>query len=95
MLNISVSTHGHRDAMDKKICVVAPFGLWKGGELCLFEVGLVLKLKPGDVVIFPSCDITHFNLAFQGLRASLVLHSDRQGDEWGTDRNGWKEVINN
>jgi hypothetical protein len=79
--------------MDKRICVVMPFGDWEGGELCLYELGLVIKLKPGDIVIFPSCDITHFNLHFTGLRGSLVLHSDKQGDSWVQDFNGWSAHI--
>ncbi|KAJ7281087.1 hypothetical protein C8J57DRAFT_960887, partial [Mycena rebaudengoi] len=37
VVNISVSTRGHRDAGDKLFCVVIPFGSWIGGELCLFE----------------------------------------------------------
>lgn len=89
VLNIGVSTQGHRDSKDKRICVVMPFGDWKGGELCLFEAGIVLKLHPGDVVIFRSCDITHFNLTFEGLRASLVLHTDKGGDQWVSNRNGY------
>jgi hypothetical protein len=33
--------------------------------------------------------MTHFNLHFEGVRASLVLHSDKYGDQWVRDRNGW------
>jgi hypothetical protein len=93
VLNFCVSTSGHRDLMDKRICVVIPFGVWQGGEICLYELGLVIKLKAGDIVVFPSCDITHFNLHFSGLRGSLVLHSDRQGDNWVKDFNGWSSHI--
>jgi len=89
VVNLCVSTDGHRDLKDKRICVVIPFGEWEGGEICLYELGLVIKLKAGDILIFPSCDITHFNLHFFGLRGSLVLHSDRQGDSWIKDHNGW------
>jgi hypothetical protein len=93
VLNFCVSTDGHRDYMDKKICVVIPFGNWEGGEICLYELGLVIKLKAGDILIFPSCDITHFNLHFSGLRGSLVLHSDRQSDYWVENYNGWRKHI--
>jgi hypothetical protein len=51
--------------------------------------GFVFRLKPWDILIFPSCDITHFNLDFQGVRLSLVLHSDKYGDRWVRNRNGW------
>jgi hypothetical protein len=43
----------------------------------------------GDVVIFPSGHITHFNLDYEGTRCSLVMFMDKQGDEWVKNRNGW------
>ncbi|KAJ7259445.1 hypothetical protein C8J57DRAFT_1073108 [Mycena rebaudengoi] len=93
VVNISVATRGHRDAGDKLFCVVIPFGSWTGGELCLYEPGLMFCLLPWDIVIFPSCDITHFNLDFEGVDGgtllSLVLHSDKHGDFWVADHNGW------
>ncbi|KAJ7267352.1 hypothetical protein C8J57DRAFT_1067884 [Mycena rebaudengoi] len=89
VINISVATRGHRDAGDKLFCVVIPFGSWRGGELCLYEPGFVFRLRPWDIIIFPSCDITHFNLDFEGTRLSLVLHSDKHGDHWIVDGNGW------
>jgi hypothetical protein len=91
VLNFRVSTSGHRDKIDKVICVLIPFGKWEGGELCLYELGLVLKLQPGDVFIFKSCDITHFNLHFSGIRGSIVLHSDKEGDSWVENRNDWEQ----
>ena len=83
----------HRDQSDKRICVVIPFGDWEGGDICLYELGLVVKLRPGDVLVFPSCHITHFNLHFTGFRGSLVLHSDRQGANWVKDCNGWEKHV--
>jgi hypothetical protein len=93
VVNICVSTNGHRDGSDKLICTVIPFGFWKGGEICLHELGLVIELKAGDILIFPSFNITHFNLHFTGLRGSLVLHSDVKGDRWVEDFNGWGASI--
>jgi hypothetical protein len=93
VVNFCVSCNGHRDWIDKLLCVVIPFGDWEGGELVLYELGLVIKLKPGDILIFPSCHITHFNLHFSGLRGSLVLHSDIQGDKWVKNLNGWSKHI--
>ncbi|KAJ7763440.1 hypothetical protein B0H16DRAFT_1414177 [Mycena metata] len=89
VINVSVSTRGHRDRFDKLFCVVIPFGEWTGGELCLYEPGFVFKLRPWDIIIFPSWDLTHFNLDFEGVRLSLVLHSDKYGDQWVRDGNGW------
>lgn len=93
VINFCVSTNAHRDKLDKRICIVIPFGEWEGGEICLYELGLVIKLKAGDVLVFPSCDITHFNMHFNGLRGSLVLHSDRLGDSWVEGYNGWRKHI--
>jgi len=89
VLNIQVCTDGHVDEKDDTICVVIPFGDCKGGELVLHEVGLVLELKEGDILIFPSYRITHFNLHFTGVRCSVVMHSDRDVKSWNTNRNGW------
>ena len=77
------------DSQDDDLCVVLPFGDWKGGELCLYESGLVLELRPGDVVMFPSNHITHFNLHMEGYRGSLVLSTDSHMKGWIKDRNGW------
>ncbi|KAJ7021638.1 hypothetical protein C8F04DRAFT_1313727 [Mycena alexandri] len=93
VVNIRVGTSGHRDPGDELLCVVIPFGTWEGGELCLYEVGLMFDLKMGDVLLFPSCDITHFNMNFTGKRGSLVLHSDREGKAWVRDRRGWGAYI--
>ena len=66
-----------------------PFGDFDEGELVLFEAGLVVDMKEGIVVGFPSFDLTHFNLHFRGFRGSIVLQSDKNGDSWIEDRNGW------
>ncbi|KAJ6496818.1 hypothetical protein DFH09DRAFT_1103589 [Mycena vulgaris] len=89
VINISARTDAHRDIFDKLFCIVIPFGRWKGGELCLYELGFVFRLHPWDMLVFPSCDITHFNLDFEGTRLSIVLHSDKSGDKWVQTGNGW------
>jgi len=89
VLNINVCTIGHKDTNDTEICIVIPGGVFKGGELVLHEAGLVLELVEGDVIVFPSWKITHFNLHFQGDRFSLVMHSDKEVSSWNRDRNGW------
>jgi hypothetical protein len=65
----------------------------EGGELCLYEPGVVLELKNGDVVLFDSAALTHFNLHFKGFRASLVMHSDKAAEAWIGNRNGWKNHV--
>jgi hypothetical protein len=70
-----------------------PFGNWEGGEICLHELGLVIALRPGDILVFPSRNITHFNLHYTGVRGSMVLHSDRQGDNWVENCNGWERHV--
>jgi hypothetical protein len=54
VLNLGVCTKAHVDANDNKICVIIPFRPHKGGELVLYKAGLVLDLKEGDILIFPS-----------------------------------------
>lgn len=49
----------------------------------------MIRMKSLDTLIFTSHQISHFNLHYVGERASLVLHSDREGDAWVRDRNGW------
>lgn len=77
------------DTGDVDICIVMPIGSFKGGELALHEAGLVLEMVEGDILIFPSWRITHFNLHFEGVRLSLVLHSDKDVKTWVSNRNSW------
>lgn len=89
VLNLCVSTRAHRDSMDDLLCVVIPLGKFTGGELCLHEAGLVFEGRSGDVIIFRSQEQTHFNLYFKGVRASIVLHSDKHSRSWTENWNGW------
>ncbi|KIK35671.1 hypothetical protein CY34DRAFT_95687 [Suillus luteus UH-Slu-Lm8-n1] len=89
VINLNVTTEAHRDRFDKDLCLVLPIGKFKGGALVQFEQGLVLELRCGDFVIFPSIDTTHFNLHYEGKRASFVLHTDKGFDKWKEGRNGW------
>jgi len=51
---------------------------------------LPLDLKLGDILVFPSSHITHFNTHFTGRRMTIVLHSDGiGGDSWLKDSHGW------
>lgn len=58
----------HRDAENLSfgICMVSAFGdfEWQnGGEIFLLEPRVVIQLRPGDLLMFPSASITHGNFA--------------------------------
>jgi len=89
VLNLNVTTLVHRDPCDERICLVLVICDCEGGELCFVEPGLVFGLKTGDVIVFPSTKLTHFNAHFSGYRVSLVLHSDKGFYRWAKDKNGW------
>ncbi|KAJ7866927.1 hypothetical protein B0H14DRAFT_3591661 [Mycena olivaceomarginata] len=98
VINLQACTWAHRDGFDKGLCVVAPFATFEGGQLCPYEAGLSFNLRmgqSGDVLVFPSCDITHFNLHFSEQRGTLVLHSDKQGDTRAEDAHGWSSFVVN
>jgi hypothetical protein len=94
VVNIQVCSIGHRDPYDDLMCLVVPIGRFEGGQLCFYEPGLILDVDPGDVIIFPSSDITHFNLHFKGIRHSLVCQSDKAMRAWAERKNGWEPFIN-
>lgn len=89
VLNINVSTEGHRDTGDKHICLVLAIGEFQGGGLALKEPGIVIELGNGDLAAFQSDRTTHFNLDYFGQRASLVFQSDQAFDQWINGENGW------
>jgi hypothetical protein len=55
------------------------------------EQGLVLELRSGDFAIFRSAETTHFNLDYEGKRASMVFHTDKGFDKWKMGRDGWAD----
>lgn len=89
VLNLNISSRCHRDHGDKTFCMVIPIGDYEGGELCLMEPGIVIPLRSGDIILFLSSAVTHFNLHYKGERGSLVLHSDKEINKWTNGRNGW------
>lgn len=90
VVNINVMTMSHRDGKDLEVCVVMPIGNFEGGELVLAELGLVIELKNGEVIIFPSTILTHFNMHCRGTRASFVLHTDASAMNFVENQNDWK-----
>lgn len=90
-ININVATKAHRDPMDKVVCLVLTLTKARRGDLVLHEPGIFVDLKNGDIIIFKSSKITHFNLHYTGYRASIVLHSDKGIDCWVENRNNWQD----
>jgi hypothetical protein len=91
VININVMTDAHRDFGDQDGCMVLVIGDHEGGDLCFLEPKLTLETSHGDVVCFESQNYTHFNLHYTGTRASVVVHSDRYGNAYQQDLNGWDQ----
>jgi hypothetical protein len=69
-----VRTKPHRDVKEEKhgySCVCA-CGEYEGGDLILYELGVVIEMKPGDMLLFPDGLIHHANRLVVGTRYSLV-----------------------
>ncbi|KAL0058849.1 hypothetical protein AAF712_014453 [Marasmius tenuissimus] len=90
-VNVNVATIAHLDPMDLYLCLVLALHECTGGEIILEELGIVIDLKPGDFVIFPSTYITHYNLNFKGRRASFAFSTDKRGMAWAKTNNNWDE----
>jgi hypothetical protein len=88
-INLQVTTEGHLDSCNETICAIIPFGDFVDGDLVLLESGLMVNLQEGDLFMFPSWRLTHFNMFFKGVRGSIVMHSDKDASRWAKDRNGW------
>ncbi len=89
VININAVTRAHRDHGDLEGCIVITIGPHEGGCLCLHEPRLVIETQNGDVVVFLSHRLTHYNLHYRGKRASIVIHSDRTGVAFHRSGNGW------
>ena len=90
VLNIRACTKAHWDHLDaQNICVLLFLGNWKGGDLILYEPSLRFTVSRGDILMFPSAKIMHFNMHYEGLRLTLVFHTDRDSKQWMESRNGW------
>lgn len=82
VLNLNIATKIHRDPEDLDLCLITVISQCTGGELVMYEPGLVLGQRNGDMAVFPSGDISHFNMNFKGFRSSLVFHSDAASESW-------------
>jgi len=80
VINLQACTEAHLDGSDD-----IPFGELDDGELVLFEAGLMVHLQEGDMFVFPSFHLTHFNMSFRGVKRSIVMHSDKNASRWKLD----------
>jgi hypothetical protein len=75
--NVNVATNIHFDRKDSLLCVSFALGEWLDGDLVLAgPSGLVYPMRPGHLIVFNSLRIPHFNLLYEGIRMSFVVHSD-------------------
>jgi hypothetical protein len=93
VVNANCATRSHRDVGDDNYCMVLVTSDCTGGDLVYHELGLVLSARNGDASVFRSVSLTHYNLNFKGTRGSLVFHSDKAGQRWQKDANGWEDNI--
>ncbi|THU79093.1 hypothetical protein K435DRAFT_698673, partial [Dendrothele bispora CBS 962.96] len=89
VINLNVKTQPHRDVGDKNGCIVLVLGDHSGGGICFHEAKLVVETSHCDCVTFCSNRLTHYNLSYKGVRASIVIHSDKTATEYQKNGFGW------
>jgi len=63
-------------------------GDFTGGALVLYELGIVVEMAPGDLMLFPDCLITHRNEKANGKRISIVTFTQENiYDYWHREYN--------
>lgn len=75
VLNVNVVTRAHRDEHGTLLCLCFSLGDWVGGQLVIKELRLVFDNKPGEVIVFDSAYLTHFNMHYKGYCMSLVMQT--------------------
>jgi hypothetical protein len=91
VVNANCASRAHRDVGDDKYCMVLAVSDCTGGDLVFHDLGLVFSARNGDVSVFRSVSLTHYNLDFNGIRGSLVFHSDKAGERWKRNANEWNK----
>ena len=74
-INFNVISNYHWDSNDtpEGLCFLVALGDFEGGELCFSQLQIMVKLKPGQVVAFPSYLLLHGNLPItRGIRFSII-----------------------
>ncbi|KAJ8082612.1 hypothetical protein PM082_008467 [Marasmius tenuissimus] len=92
-VNLNAATIVHLDPKDLNLCLVLALHDCSGGELVLEGPGIIIRLKSGDFVVFPSKKHSHYNLDFKGLRVSFAFSTDIAAKQWIKDNNGWLSNI--
>lgn len=83
VLNLNIATNIHRDAKDLDLCLIIVISRCASGDLVLLKPSLVLGQRNGDMMAFPSGDISHYlNMNFLGFHSSIVFHSDHASENW-------------
>lgn len=88
VINVNITTLVHEDGGDEGGCVVLTIGNHRRGELVIGQPKLVLETRNGDVVVFRSDFYSHFNLHYEGKRASIVIHGDKQAVAYQKNKSG-------
>lgn len=78
-LNFGCMTHMHKDGTDllEGFCLVISFGKFEGGELCFAEPMIMMPFGCGEMIIFRSALLSHFNKLYKGIRNSIVFFTER------------------
>jgi len=75
----------HRDVKESRYgysCVVS-CGDFTGGAIILYDLGYILEMGPGDLLLFPDSLIHHSNEITHGVRKSLVAFTqENMNDYW-------------
>jgi hypothetical protein len=83
-------TNVHRDVKESQYgysCVIS-CGNFTGGDLILYELGYILEVAPGDVLLFPDSLISHSNEPAIGNRKSVVTFTqENMFDYWRREYN--------
>jgi hypothetical protein len=82
VLNLNIATKIYRDTEDLDLCLIIVISECFNGDLVLLERCLILRQRNGDAMVFPSGDISHYNMNFIGFCSSIVFHSDRASEGW-------------
>lgn len=73
LVNAQVGPHKDSNDVKEGWVVMACFGEFEGGELCLPGLGYNVPFQPGDVVLFRSAVLEHWVAPFEGTRYSCVF----------------------
>lgn len=74
-LNITSTTHVHKDSKDFKWCLLIPIGNFSGGNMLFPYMGISLACTPCDLLLMDSQHLFHVPGPYIETRASFVLTS--------------------